>query len=137
MFEDRAIGARTEVKRLITIKVIREIAYLEWLANIVMVKKSNKKWQKCIDFTDLNKLSPKDEFPLPKIYSLIDAVANSKMMNLLDYYLGYYPIWMKKEDEPKTSFITPSDTYCYPQMLEGLKNVGGSFSRMTSKVLSM
>lgn len=42
MFEDRAIGARTEVKRLITIKVITEIAYLEWLANIVMVKKSNK-----------------------------------------------------------------------------------------------
>jgi hypothetical protein len=43
---------------------------------------------------------------------------------------------MKKEDEPKTSFITPSGTYCYLQMLEGLKNAGGSFSRITSKVLS-
>jgi hypothetical protein len=43
---------------------------------------------------------------------------------------------MKKEDEPKTSFITPSGTYCYLRMLEGLKNAGGSFSRMTSKVLS-
>jgi hypothetical protein len=42
---------------------------------------------------------------------------------------------MKKEDEPKTSFITPSGTYCYLWMLEGLKNVGGSFSRMTAKVL--
>jgi hypothetical protein len=41
-----------------------------------------------------------------------------------------------KEDEPKTSFITPSGTYCYLRMPEGLKNVGGSFSRMTSKVLS-
>jgi hypothetical protein len=43
---------------------------------------------------------------------------------------------MKKEDEPKASFITPSGTYCYLRMPEGLKNVGGSFNRMTSKVLS-
>jgi hypothetical protein len=42
---------------------------------------------------------------------------------------------MKKEDEPKTSFITPNGTYCYLRMLEGLKNAGGSFSRMTAKVL--
>jgi hypothetical protein len=42
---------------------------------------------------------------------------------------------MKKEDEPKTSFITLSGTYCYLRMPEGLKNAGGSFSRMTSKVL--
>jgi hypothetical protein len=43
---------------------------------------------------------------------------------------------MKKEDEPKTSFMTPSGTYCYLRMPEGLKNAGGSFSRITSKVLS-
>jgi hypothetical protein len=42
---------------------------------------------------------------------------------------------MKKEDEPKTSFITPSGTYCYLRMPEGLKNAGGSFSRMMAKVL--
>jgi hypothetical protein len=41
----------------------------------------------------------------------------------------------EKEDEPKTSFITPSGTCCYLRMPEGLKNAGGSFSRMTSKVL--
>jgi hypothetical protein len=42
---------------------------------------------------------------------------------------------MKKEDEPKTSFITLSGTYCYLRMPEGLKDAGGSFSKMTSKVL--
>jgi hypothetical protein len=42
---------------------------------------------------------------------------------------------MKKEDEPKTSFITPSGTYCYLRIPEGLKNAGGSFSRMIAKVL--
>jgi hypothetical protein len=43
---------------------------------------------------------------------------------------------MKKEDEPKTSFITSSGTYWYLRMPEGLKNDGGSFNRMTSRVLS-
>jgi hypothetical protein len=43
---------------------------------------------------------------------------------------------MKKEDDPKTSFITLSGTYCYLRMPEGLKNAGGSFSKMTVKVLS-
>lgn len=42
---------------------------------------------------------------------------------------------MKKEGELKTSFITPSGTYCYLRMPEGLNNAGGSFSRVTNKVL--
>jgi hypothetical protein len=136
MFDDKVEGARNEVKRLLSAKVIREVTYPEWLANTVMVKKSNGKWRMCIDFTDLNKACLKDEFPLPRIDSLVDAAATSELMSLLDCYSGYHQIWMKKEDEPKTSFITPNGTYCYLRMPEGLKNVRGSFSRMTSKVLS-
>jgi hypothetical protein len=135
MSEDQAEGARNEVKRLLSAGVIREVTYLEWLANTVMVKKASGKWRMCIDFTNLNKTFPKDKFPLPRIDSLVDAVATSELMSLLDCYSGYHQIWMKKEDEPKTSFITPSGTYCYLRMPEGLKNVGGSFSRMTAKVL--
>jgi hypothetical protein len=135
MSDDKAEGARNEVKRLLSADVIREVTYPEWLANIVMVKKANGKWRICIDFIDLNKVCPKDKFPLPRIDSLVDATASSELMSLLDCYLGYHQIWMKKEDEPKTSFITPSGTYCYLWMPEGLKNARGSFSRMTAKVL--
>jgi hypothetical protein len=135
MSDDKAEGARNEVKRLLSVDVIREVTYPEWLANTIMVKKANGKWRMCTDFIDLNKACPKDEFPLPRIDSLVDAAASSKLMSLLDCYSGYHQIWMKKEDEPKTSFITPSSTYCYLRMPEGLKNAGGSFSRMTAKVL--
>jgi ribonuclease HI len=135
MSDDKAEGARNEVKRLLSAGVIREVKYPEWLANTVMVKKANGKWRMCIDFIDLNKACPKDEFPLPRIDSLVDAAASSELMSLLDCYSGYHQIWMKKEDEPKTNFITPSGTYCYLRMPEGLKNAGGSFSRMTAKVL--
>jgi hypothetical protein len=104
------------------------------VANTVMVKKGNGKWRMCIYFTDLNKACPKDEFPLPRIDSLVDAATTSKLMILLDCYSGYHQIWMNKDDEPKTSFITPSGTYCYLHMPKGLKNARGSFSRMTVKV---
>jgi hypothetical protein len=113
MSDDKDEGAQNKVKRLLSAGVIREVTYLEWLANTVMVKKANGKWRMCIDFTDLNKACPNDEFPLPRIDSLVNAVATSELMSLLDYYSGYHQIWMKKEDEPKTSFITPSGTYCY------------------------
>jgi hypothetical protein len=128
MSDDKAKGARNEVKRLLSAGVIREVTYPEWLANTVMVKKTNGKWRMCIDFIDLNKACPKDEFPLPRIDTLVDAAASLELMSLLDCYSDYHQIWMKKEDEPKTSFITPSGTYCYLWMPEGLKNAGGSFS---------
>jgi hypothetical protein len=136
MSDDKAEGARNKVKRLLSARVIREVTYPEWLANTMMVKKANRKWRMCIDFMDLNKACPKDEFPLPKIDSLVDAAATPELMSLLDCYSGYHhQIWMKKEDKPKTNFITPSGTYCYLWMPKGLKNAGGSFSRMTTKVL--
>jgi hypothetical protein len=104
------------------------------LANTVMVKKANGKWRMCIDFIDPNKACPKDEFPLPRIDSLVNAAASSELISLLDCYSCYHQIWMN-DDEPKISFITPSGTYCYLRMPEGLKNARGSFSRMTAKVL--
>ena len=56
-------------------------------------------------------------------------------MSLLDCFSGYHQIWMKWEDEEKTSFTTPFGTCCFVRMPEGLKNTGQSFSRMSSTVL--
>jgi hypothetical protein len=84
MSKDKAEGARNEVKRLLSAGVIREVTYLEWLAKPVMVKKVNGKWRMCIDFTDHNKAYPKDEFPLLRIDSLVDAAVSSELMSLLD-----------------------------------------------------
>jgi hypothetical protein len=92
MSDDKAEGARNEVKRLLSAGVIREVTYPEWLANIVMVKKANGKWRMCIDFTDLNKACPKDEFPSPRIDSLVDATATSELMSLLDCFSSYHQI---------------------------------------------
>jgi hypothetical protein len=46
----------------------------------------------CIDFIEVNKACPKDEFPLPRIDSLVDVAASSELMSLLDCYSGYHQI---------------------------------------------
>ena len=52
-----------EVQKLLEVNFIREVYYLDWLANVVMVKKANGKWRMCINFTDLNRACPKDSYP--------------------------------------------------------------------------
>jgi hypothetical protein len=89
----------------------------------------------CIDFTDLNKACPKDNFPLPRIDTFVNQAAGSEMLSFLDCFSGYQQIWMRKEDEEFTSFITPFETYCFVRMTEGLRNAGIIFVRMTSIML--
>jgi hypothetical protein len=62
--EDIVQAAKAEVQRLLDAKVIREVQITTWLANIIMVRKKYGKWRMCINFTDLNKACPEDNFPL-------------------------------------------------------------------------
>ena len=60
-----------------------------------------------IDYRDLNKASPKDDFPLPHIDVLIDSTARHEMMSFMDGFLDYNQIKMLVEDREKTAFTTP------------------------------
>jgi hypothetical protein len=89
----------------------------------------------CVDFTDLNKACKKDDFPLERVDKIVDDEANSEMLSLLDMFSRYHQMRFRKEDEEKTSFITPFGTFCFVRMPEGLKNAGCTFSRMIAIVL--
>jgi hypothetical protein len=65
-----AIGE--EVMKLLSVGFIREVFHPEWLANPVLVKKKNKKWRMCVDYTNLNKACPKDPFPFPRIDQVVE-----------------------------------------------------------------
>ena len=58
--------------KLLNTNFIREVRYSTWLTNIVMVKKANGKWHMCTDYTNLNRVCPKDAYPLPSIDRLVD-----------------------------------------------------------------
>ena len=87
-----------EVEELLTAGFIWEVYYPEWLANVVMVKKSNGKWCMCVDFIDLNRACPKDSFPLPRIDQLVDSTAGHELFTFMDAFLGYNQIRINKED---------------------------------------
>jgi hypothetical protein len=57
------------------------------------------------------------------------------MLSLMDMFSGYHQIRVRKEDEEKTSFITPFRTFCFVRMQERLNNAGCTFSRMIAIVL--
>ena len=70
---DHSDAVKDEVTKLMQVGAIKEVYYLEWPANMMVVKKKNGKWQVCVDFTDLNKACPKDPFLMPRIDQLVDA----------------------------------------------------------------
>jgi hypothetical protein len=135
MSEEKVKAVEAEVQRLQDVKVIREVKYPVWLANTVPVKKKNGKWRMCVDFTDLNKACKKDDFPLERVDKIVDDAANSEVLSLLDMFSRYHQIRVCREDEEKTSFITPFETFCFVRMPEGLKNTGCTFSRMIAIIL--
>ena len=77
MSDKKVVTVKADVQRLLDAKVIRGVKYPTWLANTVPIKKKNGKWRMCIDFTNLNKVCPKDDFPLPRIDKIVDDAANS------------------------------------------------------------
>jgi hypothetical protein len=121
----RAIGV--ELRSLLEAGFIKEVFHPTWLANIVLVKKTNGKWRMCIDYTGLNKASPKVPFPLPRIDEIVDSSVGCELLCFLDAYSGYHQIKMKESDQLATSYITPFSMFCYVTMPFGPRNAGATY----------
>ena len=105
------------------------VYYLTWLANVVPVPKKDDRVRVCIDYRDLNKVSPKDDFPLPNIHILVDNTAGHEIYSFMDGFSSYNQILLDEEDREKTAFITPWGNFCYRVMPFGLKNAGATYQR--------
>ena len=125
--EEHVEAVRQEVGKLKEAEAIKEIFFLDWLANTVVVRKKSGKWRVCVDFTDLNRVCPKDPFPMPKIDQLVDATYRHLRMSFLDAFQGYHQIALAIEDQEKTAFISPDANHHYTMMPFGLKNAGATY----------
>jgi len=86
--DDRRQVIREETQKLLSVGHIREIQYPKWLENVVLVKKASGKWRMCVDFTDLNKVCPKDFYLLPSIDALVDNASGCRILSFLDAFRG-------------------------------------------------
>ena len=134
--EERDKAIAEEAGKLLEAGFIREVYYLDWLANVVMVKKANGKWRMCVDFTDLNRACPKDSYPLPQIDTLVDSTARNELLSFMVAFSGYNHIKMNEEGQERTSFVTSQGLFCYKVMPFGLKNTGAMYQRLMNKMFT-
>jgi ribonuclease HI len=120
---------RKELEKLLKAGIIFPVKYSEWVSNLVPVRKTTGQIRLCVDFRALNRASIKDHFPLPNMEMILQQVAGSQMMSLLDGFSGYNQIKVKRADKYKTTFITRWGTFAYERMPFGLSNAGATFQR--------
>jgi hypothetical protein len=98
---------------------------------LVEVKKEVDKWRVCVDFRDLNRATLKDEYPMPVVETLINAVVGQKILSFMDAKAGYNQIFMAPEDINKTTFNVPGAValFEYVVMTFGFKNAGATYQR--------
>ena len=126
---EMAVKIKEEVQKQLDAGFLAVTNYPPWVANIVPVPKKDGKVRMCVDYRDLNRASPKDDFPLPHIDVLVDNTAQFSVFSFMDGFSGYNQIKMAPEDMEKTTFITPWGTFCYKVMPFGLKNAGATYQR--------
>ena len=107
---------REEIAKQIQANFLEVVDYPQWLANIVPVLKKDGKVRMCIDFRDLNKACPKDDFPLPHIDVIVDSAASSTMYSFMDGFSGNNQIMMAVMNKIKTTFIIEWGMYYYKVM---------------------
>ena len=88
----------------------------------------------CVDFTNLNRVCPKDPFPMPRIDQFVDATVGHPRISFLDAFQGYHQVPLAPGDKEKTAFMTPIGNYHYKVMPFGLKNAGSTYQRMMTRM---
>ncbi|EXX71174.1 gag-pol fusion protein [Rhizophagus irregularis DAOM 197198w] len=106
-----------------------------WAAPVVLVRKKNGKLHFCVDYRELNNVTIKDAYPLPRIDDMLDSFGKAQCFTFLNLASGYRQVEMNPADRPKTAFITQFGTYQFKVMPFGLCNAPATFQRLMDEVL--
>jgi hypothetical protein len=136
-FKPEIIGRmKEEVDQLLQARFIQPCRYVDWVSNIVPVKKNMGMIRICVDFRNLNWTIPKDEYPTPVANLLVDSALGNKVISFLDGNASYNQIFIAKEDVSKTAFHCPGfiGLFEWVVMTFGLKNANAMYERATNLI---
>jgi hypothetical protein len=128
---------KEEVDRLLQAGFIRPCRYTDWVSNIVPVKKKNtEKIRICVDFRNLNRATPNDEYLMPIANLLLNSASGNKEICFLDGNVGYNQIFMAKEDVSNTVFRCPRFVGLFEWVITifCLKNAGATYQRVMNLI---
>ncbi|KAL4368219.1 hypothetical protein GQ457_05G024210 [Hibiscus cannabinus] len=105
-----------------------------WGAPVFFVKKKDGLMRLCIDYRQLNKVTIKNKYPLPRIDDLFDQLKGAAVFSKIDLRSGYYQLRVKEEDIPKTSFRTRYGHYEFVVMPFGFTYAPTAFMDLMNRV---
>lgn len=105
---------------------------MEWVSNIIPITKKQGTIHVCVDYQDLNKACPKDNYPTPFIDQIINDCVGCEVFSFMDGFSSYNQIDILPADQHKMTFICPWGTFAYKKLPFGLKNIGATFQRAMS-----
>ncbi|GKA20090.1 putative reverse transcriptase domain-containing protein [Tanacetum coccineum] len=108
-----------------------------WGAPVLFVKKKDGSFRMCIDYRELNKLTVKNRYPLPRIDDLFDQLQGSSVYSKIDLRSGYHQLRVRDEDIPKTAFRIRYEHYEFQVMPFGLTNAPAVFMDLMNCVCKL
>jgi hypothetical protein len=115
---------------------IIEPAQSPWASNVVLVRKKDGTLRCCIDYRQLNRVTRKDAYPLPRIDVCLDAMSGAQWSSTFDFRCSYHQVEVRPEDADKTAFICREGLFKFTIMPFGLTGAPATFQRLMDMIMS-
>jgi Reverse transcriptase (RNA-dependent DNA polymerase) len=124
---------KVQLEELLTKGFIRP-STSPWGAPVLFVRKKDGTLRLCIDYRELNKVTVKNRYPLPRIDDLFDQLRGSSVYSKIDLRTGYHQMRIRPKDVEKTAFRTRYGHYKYLVMPFGLTNAPAAFMDLMNRI---